>query len=148
MEQHLLGYLLALKEKNPAKASLELQELCTAYQRQGYPMEKMDKCFMGEIHGLYRLARQVGNVFFEAVKMPEHDGFFQEFEHWQASNHFPKAELFYRYPEPLSYMNQILEASLPEMQATTYFNDYEQKMYFVNDNEKFTNDLYCIINRE
>lgn len=137
-EKWVVEYFLAILEKNPEKLSEILQELCSAYQKIGYPMEKIEKCFAKEIHGLYRFVNQIDTKLFEAIKMPSHDSFFVDFELWHKENHYPKGELFYHYPPKMDYMNQIFLAEIPKM---TLYNPYpnDKKMY--KNVEKFAEDL-------
>lgn len=140
-EKCVVEFLLAVLEKNAPKCSEILQELCSAYQKIGYPMEKIEKCFAVEIHGLYRLVNQVDKNLFEQIKMPIHDSFFIDFELWHKENNYPKGELFYIYPPKMEYMNQILKAKLPKM---TLYAPYSDKRIYKNV-EKFAKDLTEII---
>lgn len=139
-ERFVVLFFIALIEKNVSKISDCLQELCTAYQRMGYPWEKKDRCFAQEIHGLYRFVKVIDDELFESVKMPVHDCFFQEFEHWQRKNDFPKGKLFYEYPPKMGYMNQIFKAEAPKMEL--FVKKYpDNRSYIFKNVEKFASDL-------
>ncbi|ATA67663.1 hypothetical protein CGC48_02835 [Capnocytophaga cynodegmi] len=139
-EKFVVLYFVALVEKDAQKASNCLQELCEAYQKLGYPREKIDKCFAQEIHGLYRLVRELDANLFTKIEMPTHDCFFQEFEIWQQKNQFPKGKLFYTYPPKMDYMNQIFNAPMPKMELfeKTYS---ENRKYIFKNADKFAVDL-------
>lgn len=139
-EKFVVLYLVSLVEKEAQKASDCLQELCVAYQKLGYPREKIDKCFAQEIHGLYRLARELDADLFRKIKMPTHDCFFQAFEVWQQENQYPKGKLFYVYPPKMDYMNQIFNARLPKMELFEKVYSGKRKYIFKNA-DKFAADL-------
>ena len=80
MEEFSVRYFINLARKDVAGISQNLQNLCLAYQRRGYPFEKIDKCFADEVHGLYRLVKYFDDSMFEEVRMPSHKTFLQEFE--------------------------------------------------------------------
>lgn len=80
MEEFSVRYFINLARKDAAGISQNLQNLCLAYQRRGYPLEKIDKCFADEVHGLYRLVKYFDDSMFEEVRMPSHKTFLQEFE--------------------------------------------------------------------
>lgn len=139
-EKFVVLYMMALVEKNAQKASDYLQELCSAYQKLGYPRQKIDKLFAQEIHGLYRLARKLDQDLFEQIKMPSHDCFFQDFEHWQRQNHYPKGKILYFYSPKMAYINHILEVELPKIEL--YEQIYSDKRKYIFKNvEKFAADL-------
>lgn len=115
LDQYIVKYLIALYNRDLQEINICLQELCKGYQRQGYPVDKIDKCFAAEIHGLYRFARFIDKDFFEKIEMPKHDCFFKEFEIWQKENNYPEGELFYQYPPKLDYMNKVFQAEIPKM---------------------------------
>ncbi|MDO4230209.1 MAG: hypothetical protein Q4C98_10365 [Capnocytophaga sp.] len=139
MERFTVLFFIALSEKNAEKISENLHELCLAYQKQGYPVEKIDKCFAGEIHGLYRLVRFFDENLFEKVKMPQHDSFFTDFEAWQKQNGYPKGSFFYEYPPEMAYMNAILLKKLP------IYHIFPQKsgakIEFLPDKERFLEEF-------
>ncbi len=134
-EKYVVLYFLSLIEGEVEQSSICLQELCSAYQRIGYPKDKLDKCFASEIHGMYRFARIIDEDYFEKIKRPIHPCFFEDFEQWQENNNYPKGELFYKYPEKMDYMNKIFAAELPEVSV------YREEKEFYKDIEKFKKDL-------
>lgn len=115
MEEFSVRYFINLARKDAAGISQNLQNLCLAYQRRGYPFEKIDKCFADEVHGLYRLVKYFDDSMFEEVRMPSHKTFLQEFEKWQVQNQFPQGQQFYIYPQDMADANKILKNVLPRI---------------------------------
>ena len=115
MEEFSVRYFINLAKKDAAGISQNLQNLCLAYQRRGYPFEKIDKCFADEVHGLYRLVKYFDDYMFEEVSMPSHKTFLQEFEKWQVHNQFPQGQQFYIYPQDMADANKILKNELPRI---------------------------------
>ena len=115
MEEFSVRYFINLARKDAAGISQNLQNLCLAYQRRGYPFEKIDKCFADEVHGLYRLVKYFDDSMFEEVRMPSHKTFLQEFEKWQVQNQFPQGQQFYNYPQDMADANKILKNELPRI---------------------------------
>ena len=135
MEEFSVRYFINLARKDAAGISQDLQNLCSAYQRRGYPFEKIDKCFADEVHGLYRLLRFFDHGLFEAVRMPSHKSFLKNFEKWQVENQFPQGRPFYVYPEDLDDSNKILTKELPKICIEKSGNN------LVIDVERFAVDL-------
>ncbi len=119
-EVHFVKSCVAIYKRDLEGINEALQELCKAYQRQGYPVDKLDKCFAEEIHGLYRFIRIIDEDFFNRVEMPKHDCFFKEFEIWQKENNYPKGEMFYEYPSEMDYLNKIFQAEIPTVTTKAY----------------------------
>ena len=115
MEEFSVRYFINLARKDAAGISQNLQNLCLAYQRRGYPFEKIDKCFADEVHGLYRLVKYFDDSMFEEARMPSHKTFLQEFEKWQVQNQFPQGQQFYIYPQDMADANKILKNVLPRI---------------------------------
>ena len=115
MEECSVRYFINLARKDVAGISQNLQNLCLAYQRRGYPFEKIDKCFADEVHGLYRLVKYFDDSMFEEVRMPSHKTFLREFEKWQVQNQFPQGQQFYIYPQDMADANKILKNELPRI---------------------------------
>lgn len=115
MEECSVRYFINLARKDAAGISQNLQNLCLAYQRRGYPFEKIDKCFADEVHGLYCLVKYFDDSMFEEVRMPSHKTFLQEFEKWQVQNQFPQGQQFYIYPQDMADVNKILKNELPRI---------------------------------
>lgn len=112
-EEHFVRSFIAIYQRDLDSINSSLKELCKAYQQQGYPVSKLDKCFAEEIHGLYRFIRTIDESFFNKVELPEHDCFFKEFEIWQKKNNYPKGGIFYIYPSEMNYINKILQSEIP-----------------------------------
>ena len=115
MEEFSVRYFISLARKDVTGISQSLQNLCQAYQRRGYPFEKIDKCFADEVHGLYRLVKYFDHSIFEEVSMPSHKSFLKDFEKWQVQNQFPQGEQIYSYPQDMADTNKILTNELPRI---------------------------------
>ena len=113
--EYYVRFFVFLAEKNVDGMTECLEKLCEAYQKQGYPIKKIDKCFVPEIHGLYRLVRFIDESMFEKIELPSHKCFLKEFEEWQKIKDFPKGRQFYEYSQILDDANKILQGSLPEI---------------------------------
>lgn len=113
IEEYYVRFFIFLATKDVNGIEGCLQKFCEAYQKQGYPVKKIDKCFVPEIHGLYRSVRFFDEDLFEKVKFPSHKCFLKEFEEWQQKNNFPRGRQFYEYPKKLCDANRILQSSLP-----------------------------------
>ena len=111
MEEISVRYFINLARKDATGISQNLQNLCLAYQRRGYPFEKIDKCFAD----LYRLVKYFDDSMFEEVSMPSHKTFLREFEKWQVQNQFPQGQQFYIYPQDMADANKILKNELPRI---------------------------------
>ena len=139
MEEFSVRYFINLARKEAAGISQNLQNLCLAYQRRGYPFEKIDKCFADEVHGLYRLVKYFDDSMFEEVRMPSHKTFLQEFEKWQVHNQFPPGQQFYIYPQDMADANKILKNELPRIHIEKSGRD------LVIDVDRFAVDLSQLI---
>ena len=139
MEEFSVRYFINLARKDAAGISQNLQNLCLAYQRRGYPFEKIDKCFADEVHGLYRLVKYFDDSMFEEVRMPSHKTFLQEFEKWQVQNQFPQGQQFYVYPQDMADANRILTKELPRIHIEKSGRD------LVIDVERFAVELSQLI---
>ncbi len=137
--RYFVLYFVALLDRNVEQANECLQELCTAYQKQGYPVDALDKCFAAEIHGLYRFARLVDEEFFNRITRPKHDCFFEGFEIWQQENNYPKGKLFYTYPPEMDYVNKLFAAEIPVV--ALHEKKYGTRTEIFKDEEKFAADL-------
>ena len=139
MEECSVRYFINLARKDAAGISQNLQNLCLAYQRRGYPFEKIDKCFADEVHGLYRLVKYFDDSMFEEVRMPSHKTFLQEFEKWQVQNQFPQGQQFYIYPQDMADANKILKNELPRIHIEKSGRD------LVIDVDRFAVDLAKVL---
>ena len=139
MEEFSVRYFINLARKDAVALSESLQNLCQAYQRRGYPYEKIDKCFANEIHGLYRLVRFFDHSLFEEISMPSHKTFLKEFEEWQVQNQFPQGQQFYTYPQDMADANRILTKGLPRIYLEKSGRD------LVIDVDRFAVDLSRLI---
>ena len=139
MEEFSVRYFINLARKDAAGISQNLQNLCLAYQKRGYPFEKIDKCFADEVHGLYRLVKYFDDSMFEEVSMPSHKTFLQEFEKWQVQNQLPQGQQFYIYPQDMADANKILKNELPRIHIEKSGRD------LVIDVDRFAVDLAQLI---
>ena len=139
MEECSVRYFINLARKDVAGISQNLQNLCLAYQKRGYPFEKIDKCFADEVHGLYRLVKYFDDSMFEEVSMPSHKTFLQEFEKWQVQNQLPQGQQFYIYPQDMADANKILKNELPRIHIEKSGRD------LVIDVDQFAVDLAQLI---
>ena len=139
MEEFSVRYFINLARKDAVALSESLQNLCLAYQRRGYPYEKIDKCFADEIHGLYRLIRFFDHSLFEKVSMPSHKTFLKEFEEWQVQNQFPQGQQFYTYPQDMADTNRMLTKGFPRIYLEKSGRD------LVIDVDRFAADLSRLI---
>ena len=139
MEEFSVRYFINLARRDAVALSESLQNLCQAYQRRGYPYEKIDKCFADEIHGLYRLVRFFDHSLFEEVSIPSHKTFLKEFEEWQVQNQFPQGQQFYTYPQDMADANRILTKGLPRIYLEKSGRD------LVIDVDRFAVDLSQLI---
>ena len=139
MEEFSVRYFINLARKDVAGISQNLQNLCLAYQRRGYPFEKIDKCFADEVHGLYRLVKYFDDSMFEEVSMPCHKTFLQDFEKWQVQNQFLQGQQFYVYPQDMADANRILTKELPRIHIEKSGRD------LVIDVERFAVELSQLI---
>lgn len=111
--EYYVRFFLCLAKEDSDGIGECLQKLCEAYQKQGYPAKNIDKCFVPEIHGLYRLVKFLDEGLFDKVEMPSHKCFIKKFEEWQEKQNFPIGRQFYEYPENLDMANKILQRPLP-----------------------------------
>ena len=139
MEEFSVRYFISLARKDAVALSDSLQKLCLAYQRRGYPFEKIDKCFADEVHGLYRLVKYFDHSMFEEVSMPSHKTFLKDFEKWQVRNQFPQGQQFYTYPQDMADANRILTKGLPRIYLEKSGRD------LVIDVDRFAVDLSRLI---
>ncbi|SHE54509.1 hypothetical protein [Pedobacter caeni] len=138
-DKYVVSYFLSLINRDVTQADFCLQELCTAYQKMGYPKSNLDKCFASEIHGMYRFARIIDEAFFNKISRPKHACFFEAFELWQEEHQYPKGRMFYIYPQEMDYMNKIFEAQLPVMSLIGAKSPKGREHY--KDVEQFAADL-------
>jgi hypothetical protein len=130
---------MAIYQRDVDGLNISLQELCKAYQRLGYPVKKMDKCFAVEIHGLYRFIKEIDENFFNEITLPKHDCFFQSFEVWQKENNYPEGKIFYEYPGEMVYMNKIFRAEIPKVTLEEYVKGKRKELF--KDVDEFASRL-------
>lgn len=93
-------------DESMEKMSQDLLEVCKSYLRyQQYPS------FCVQAHGLYNLASIIlSEEKFKLLQMPKHKVFLADYAKWLLQK--PKADrsLFYRYPDEMKWVNEIMEA--------------------------------------
>lgn len=109
-----VAYLLAIYDKNPEEAGVQLELLCKGAMRSDFDADT-DKLLFVPAHGLYQLAACLWNEkLFRQLPMPNHKIFSKEYAIWRNTQKVhPK--LFAEYPE--QRINQVLtnpELEMPE----------------------------------
>lgn len=138
-EKAIVGFLLAIYDKDMEYASRQLDEVCKSSRRIDKP--SLHKYFCPEAHGLYNVARMIlEKDIFEKLKFPEDEGFIDEFAIWQKDNNYPKGELFVVYPKELDFMNKLLKCDIPKCRL---HNPYKNKKVMYRDCEIMRE---CIVN--
>ena len=141
-EKSIVEFLLALTEKDMAKASKQLKQVCEGTRKVGDTtfITKMEKFFCRYAHGLYNFAYFVlPQEDFKRLIQPEDKGFIKEFAQWNVENGFPKGEIFFPMSGRLSPFNVILEIDQPEEKL--YKKIYGSKTYIQTDEKAFLKDL-------
>lgn len=116
-----VAYLLALQAHDVEKASEHLENACKIMHTD---FTSVDKKVFASAHGLYRLAARVldGDEF-QKLSMPEYKTFNKEYAEWRNSHPEPP-QLYIRFPEPVSFLNDLLTAdwkNIPWIEYVNYF---------------------------
>lgn len=127
-DKSVVEYFLALIDKDATKASTALQNICVGYQKRG-DVDKKDKLFLHEVHGLYRMVKFVDEDLFLELTQPQHPAFFNDFEDWQKQNNYPKGKLAYTYPPQMNLLNKILQAKLPALSIDELIDKEMDKIF-------------------
>ena len=135
IEKYYVRFFITLAGKDEESISECLQRICEVHQRQGYPVKKIEKCFVPVARGFYHLVRLFDETLFERVRLPEHKCFIKGFEEWQKKNDFPKGKQFYHYPEEMDEANLILQKPIPVIHRCKSYGRW------MVDVEKFIDDL-------
>lgn len=136
-EKAIVGFLLAIYDKDMEYASRQLDEVCKSSRRIDKP--SLHKYFCPEAHGLYNIARMIlEKDIFEKLKFPEDEGFIDEFAIWQKDNNYPKGELFVVYPKELDFMNKLLRCNIP---ICRLHKPYRNKKVMYRDCETMREDF-------
>ena len=94
-----VAYLLALYDKNPEEAGVQLELVCKGAMRSDFDPET-DKVLFVPAHGLYQLAACLWDeALFQQLPMPNHKIFSKEYAIWRNTQKV-QPELFVKYPEP------------------------------------------------
>ena len=104
-ERAVAAYLLAVYDKNPREAGVQLELLCRGVMRTDFDADS-DKVLFVPAHGLYQLAACLWDEeLFQQLPMPNHKIFSKEYAIWRNTQKV-HPELFAKYPEPM--INSIL----------------------------------------
>lgn len=103
-ERATTAYLLALYNKNPKEAGIQLEIVCKTAMRADF--NDTEKMLLVFAHGLYQLAAYLWDTeLFQQLPMPNHKSFFKEYAIWRNTNNV-QPKLFVEYPEPV--INAVL----------------------------------------
>ncbi len=110
-----VAFLLALYDKNPEEAGVQLELVCKGAMRSDFDKDT-DKVLFVPAHGLYQLAACLWDEeLFRQLPMPNHKIFSKEYAIWR-NTHKVEPELFVKYPDPRFdriLINPELEMSEP-----------------------------------
>lgn len=97
-ERATAACLLALHEKNPKEAGMQLEMICKTAMRTDF--DSAYKMLFVPAHGLYQLADYLWDAeLFQQLPMPNHKSFSKEYAIWRNTDYVPPT-LFAEYPEP------------------------------------------------
>ena len=104
-ERATIAYLLAMYDKNPKEAGVQLGLLCKGVMRADFDADT-DKTLFVPAHGLYQLAARLWDEgLFRQLPMPDHKIFSKEYAVWRNTQKV-HPELFAKYPETM--INNVL----------------------------------------
>lgn len=104
-ERATIAYLLAMYDKNPKEAGVQLGLLCKGVMRADFDVDT-DKTLFVPAHGLYQLAACLWDKeLFQQLPMPDHKIFSKEYAVWRNTQKV-HPELFAKYPETM--INNVL----------------------------------------
>ena len=93
-----VAYLLALYDKKPEEAGVQLELVCKGAMRSDFDPDT-DKVLFVSAHGLYQLAAYLWDKeLFQQLPMPNHKIFSKEYAIWRNTQEV-QPELFVKYPE-------------------------------------------------
>ena len=96
-ERATAACLLALHEKNPKEAGMQLEMICKTAMRTDF--DSAYKMLFVPAHGLYQLADYLWDAeLFHQLPMPNHKSFSKEYAIWRNTDYVPPT-LFAEYPE-------------------------------------------------
>ena len=109
-ERATAAYLLAVYDKNPKEAGVQLDLVCKGVMRADFDDDR-DKILCVPAHGLYQLAACLWDEeLFRQLPMPNHKIFSKEYAIWRNTQNL-QPELFAKYPEPI--INDVLISPVP-----------------------------------
>lgn len=104
-ERATVAYLLALYDKKPKEAGIQLELMCKGVMRTDFDDDR-DKTLCVPAHGLYQLAACLWDEeLFRQLPMPNHKIFSKKYAIWRNTQNV-QPELFAKYPEPI--INDVL----------------------------------------
>ncbi|MCL2637616.1 MAG: hypothetical protein FWD48_04520 [Oscillospiraceae bacterium] len=137
LSKSIVGFLLAISEKDFEKASEDLKNVCVGTRReQSMGWSEFEKCFCVFAHGLYNFAFHVlPESEFKKIEMPDDDGFVKDFALWNIENNFPVGE-YYLVPEEAELFKSIMSIDIPDVTLKE-----EKKNKFHQDYDDFAKQL-------
>lgn len=110
LEKSIVSFLMDLQAEDAQKGSQDLLEVCKNYRRfQRHPFGIRPFCTYA--HGLYGLAQLLWpKEKFEELQMPKHKEFLADYARWLCECSDPDLSLYFRYPEEMKWVNEIMEA--------------------------------------
>lgn len=110
LEKAIVAFLMDLQEQNMEKASQDLLAVCKSYRKfHRFPFGI--RPFGVYAHGLYAFSQLVlPKEKFEQLQMPEHNVFLPDYAKWLLECPAPDLSLYYRYPDDMKWVNEIMEA--------------------------------------
>ena len=103
-ERAVIAYLLALYNKKPNEAGIQLEIVCKTAMRAD--LGDANKVLFVPAHGLYQLAAYIWDKeLFQQLPMPNHKCFSKEYAVWRNTQTI-QPTLFVKYPEPI--INHVL----------------------------------------
>lgn len=110
LEKSIVAFLMDLQTQDMEKASQDLLEVCKSYRKfHRFPFGI--RPFGVYAHGLYAFAQLVlPKEKFAQLQMPGHNVFLKDYANWLLENPEPDLSLYYRYPDDMKWVNEIMEA--------------------------------------
>lgn len=110
LEKAIVAFLMDLQEQDMEKSSQDLLEVCKSYRKfKQFPFGI--RPFGVYAHGLYAFAQLVlPKEKFKQLQMPKHNVFLPDYAKWLLECPNPDLSLYYRYPDDMKWVNEIMEA--------------------------------------
>lgn len=109
-EKAIVAFLMDLGKADMEKGAQDLLAVCENYRNfKRHPFGVRPFCTYA--HGLYGLAELLLPAeHFEQLQAPDHKEFLAGFAAWRRENPAPDLPLYFRYPEEMKWVNEIMEA--------------------------------------